>query len=134
MRCFRCFYINLPLDGLAFFILLIFLDIKTPRTAILEGLKAIDWVGSLIVVGATLMFLFGLQYGGETAPWDSAEVICLIVFGVVAFVLFALWEVKYAIFPVMPMKLFSKWTNVATLAVVFFHGFVFISGSYYLPL
>ncbi|KAK0947583.1 hypothetical protein LTR91_027112, partial [Friedmanniomyces endolithicus] len=34
----------------------------------------------------------------------------------------------------MPMGLFSKGTNMATLGVVFTHGFVFISGSYYLPL
>lgn len=119
---------------MAFFILLFFLDLKTPRTPIIEGLKAIDWVGSLTVVGATLMLLFGLQYGGVSHPWSSAIVVCLIVFGIVTFVLFGLWEWKYAIFPVMPMGLFSKRTNLATLGVVFTHGFVFISGSYYLPL
>ena len=130
-----CFYINLPLDGLAFFILLFFLDIKTPRTPIIEGLKAIDWVGSLIVVAATLLLLFGLQYGGVTFPWGSATVICLIVFGIVTFGLFAWWETtKFAKFPIVPMRLFNKVTNVATLGVVFFHGFVFISSSYYLPL
>lgn len=129
-----CFYINLPLDGLAFFILLFFLDLKTPRTPILEGLKAIDWVGSVTIVGGTLMFLFGMQYGGVTAPWDSPEVICLIVFGVVTWAVFGFWEWKYAIYPIMPMGIFSGRSRVATLAVVFFHGYVFISGSYYLPL
>lgn len=129
-----CFYINLPLDGLAFFILLFFLDVETPRTPLLEGLKAIDWVGSILVVGATLMFLFGLQYGGETYPWDSATVVCLIVFGVLTFVLFVLYEWKFPKYPVMPLGLFKSRTNVATLFVVFIHGVVFISGSYYLPL
>ncbi|KAK5134375.1 hypothetical protein LTR08_006555 [Meristemomyces frigidus] len=129
-----CFYINLPLDGLAFFILFFFLDLKTPRTPIMEGLKAIDWVGSLTVVGATLMLLFGLQYGGVTAPWGSATVICLIIFSVVTYGIFIVWETKYARYPVMPMRLFAQWTNIATLAIVFAHGFVFISGSYYLPL
>jgi EmrB/QacA subfamily drug resistance transporter len=129
-----CFYINLPLDGIAFFILLFFLDVKTPRTPILEGFKAIDWVGSLTIVGGTLMFLFGLQYGGVTAPWDSAMVLCLIIFGVVTWALFLIWEWKFAIYPIMPMGIFSSVSKVATLAVVFFHGFVFISGSYYLPL
>ena len=129
-----CFYINLPLDGLAFFILLFFLDVKTPRTPILEGFKAIDWVGSLTIVGGTLMFLFGLQYGGVTAPWDSALVLCLIIFGVVTWALFLVWEWKFAVYPIMPMGIFSSVSKVATLAVVFFHGFVFISGSYYLPL
>lgn len=125
---------NLPLDGTALLILFFFLDVKTPRTPIRAGLKAIDWIGSLSVVGATLMVLFGLQYGGVTDPWNSATVICLIVFGFVTFVIFGFWEWKYAIYPVIPMWLFHKRTNVATLGVVFFHGFVFISGSYYLPL
>jgi len=129
-----CFWINLPLDGIAFFILLFFLDIQTPRTPLLEGLKAIDWIGSLLVVGATLMFLFGLQYGGETYPWDSATVVCLIVFGVFTFAIFILYEWKVPKYPVMPLGLFKSRTNIATLSVVFIHGIVFISGSYYLPL
>jgi MFS family permease len=124
-----CFYINLPLDGLAFIILLVFLDIKTPTTPFLEGIKAIDWVGSLLIVGGTLMFLFGLQYGGETAPWDSAEVLCLIIIGVFTWVLFGLWEWRFAKYPVMPMALFSKLTNSAVLTGVF-HGVVFIAGTY----
>ena len=129
-----CFYVNLPLDGLAFFILLFFLDLKTPKTPLIEGLKAIDWVGSLLVVGATLMFLFGLQYGSETVPWDSATVLCLIIFGGITFALFLLYEWKVPTYPVMPLGLFKKRTNIATLSVVFIHGVVFISGSYYLPL
>lgn len=123
-----------PLDGLAFFVLFFFLDIKTPRTPILPGLRAIDWIGCLTVVGGTLMFLFGLQYGGVTAPWDSALVLCLIIFGVFTFSLFLIWEWRFAKYPIMPLALFSSRTNQATLATVFCHGFVFISASYYLPL
>jgi hypothetical protein len=80
------------------------------------------------------MFLFGIQYGGVTAPWDSALVLCLIIFGVLTFALFLIWEWKFAKYPIMPMALFSSRTNQATLGVVFIHGFVFISASYYLPL
>lgn len=129
-----CFYINLPLDGLAFFILLFFLDIKTPRTPILQGLKAIDWLGSLLVVGGTLMLLFGLQYGGVSAPWDSARVLCLIIIGAFTLFLFGMWEWKAAKYPIMPIGLFASVSRASTLAIVFLHGIVFISTSYYLPL
>ena len=129
-----CFYINLPLDGLAFFILLFFLDIKTPRTPILQGLKAIDWLGSLLIVGGTLMLLFGLQYGGVTRPWDSATVLSLIIVGAFTLFLFGMWEWKGAKYPIMPMSLFASVSRASTLAIVFLHGFVFISSSYYLPL
>ncbi|MCJ1291341.1 hypothetical protein MMC34_002884 [Xylographa carneopallida] len=129
-----CFYINLPCTGLAFFILLIFLDIETPRTPILAGLKAIDWFGSLTIVGGTVMFLFGLEFGGVTYPWSSATVVCLLVFGVVTIGIFFLIEWKVAKYPVIPLRLFSKRSNVAALVTCFCHGFVFISGSYFLPL
>lgn len=91
-------------------------------------------MGSILVVGGTLMFLFGLEYGGVLAPWNSVEVICLLVFGLLTWALFVFWEVRYAKFPVMPMTLFRKVTNAATLFCVFIQGVVFISASYYLPL
>ncbi|MCJ1418789.1 hypothetical protein MMC32_005140 [Xylographa parallela] len=129
-----CFYINLPCTGLAFIILFVFLDIETPRTPIVAGLKAIDWFGSLTIVGGTVMFLFGLEYGGVTYPWSSATVVCLLVFGVVTIGIFFLIEWKVAKYPVIPLRLFSKRSNVAALVTCFCHGFVFISGSYFLPL
>ncbi|KAK0732532.1 major facilitator superfamily domain-containing protein [Apiosordaria backusii] len=129
-----CFYINLPLDGLAFLIILVFLDLHTPRTPLVEGLKAIDWVGSFLVVAGTLMFLFGLELGGVSAPWNSVEVICLLVFGLLTWGLFIFWEARYAKFPVMPMGLFRKVSNAATLFCVFIQGVVFISASFFLPL
>ncbi|KAF2088124.1 putative dothistromin transporter [Saccharata proteae CBS 121410] len=129
-----CFYINLPLDGLAFVIILFLLDVHTPRTPIMAGLKAIDWLGSLAVVGGTLMLLLGLEFGGVSYPWDSATVICLIVFGVFTAGLFLVIEWKVATYPIMPLKLFSNRSNMASLGVCFIHGFVFISATYYLPL
>ncbi|KAL8708329.1 MAG: hypothetical protein Q9220_006804 [cf. Caloplaca sp. 1 TL-2023] len=129
-----CFYINLPFDGLAFIIILFFLDIETPKTDLVAGLKAIDWLGSITVVGGTVMFLLGLEYGGVSYPWTSATVICLIVFGLVTIFLFFLNEWKLAIYPVMPLRLFKYRSNIAALGVCFCHGTVFIAGAYFLPL
>ncbi|KAK7542791.1 putative major facilitator superfamily transporter [Phyllosticta citribraziliensis] len=129
-----CFYINLPLDGLAFGIILFFLDIETPKTPLIEGLKAIDWLGALTVIGGTLMLLLGLEFGGASFPWDSATTICLLVFGGLTIVLFLVIEAKIPAYPIMPVRIFKQLTNLAALAVCFFHGFVFISATYYLPL
>ncbi|PIG84754.1 MFS drug transporter [Aspergillus arachidicola] len=101
-----CFYINLPIGGVSFVILVLFLKIEAEKTPLLAGLKSIDWIGIVLIMGGTLMFLFGLEYGGISYPWDSATVICLIVFGVVT------WAIAW-------------WLN---------GNFVFISGAYYLPL
>ena len=98
------------------------------------GLKAIDWVGVLLVSSGTVMFLLGLEYGGVAYPWDTATPICLIVFGVFVLFLFFINEWKFAKYPVMPLRLFKDKSNIATLLVCFIHGVVFISAAYYLPL
>jgi MFS family permease len=129
-----CFYINLPLDGLAFVMLVFFLKLETPKTPIIAGLKSIDWVGVLLIVGGVVMFLFGMESGGQTQPWGSAYTICLIVFGIFTIFLFFINEWKFAKYPIMPLRLFKESSNMAALGVCFCHGFVFIGGTYYLPL
>ena len=113
---------------------MVFLDIETPKTPILDGLKAIDWLGVILITGGTVMFLLGLEYGGISFPWSSATVVCLLVFGVVTIVLFFVNEWKFAKYPMMPLRLFSKSSNLAALTVCFVHGLVFISGAYFFPL
>ena len=118
------FWINLPISGTAFVLLLVFLDVHNPRTQVLEGVKAIDWFGSLSILGFTLMLLLGLDFGGATFPWSSPTVICLIVFGCVMSVFFVYSEKRLASYPLMPLALFHKRSNIAALLVTFLHGFV----------
>ena len=125
---------SVPFDGIAFAIIMVFLDIETPKTPILDGLKAIDWLGVILVTSGTVMFLLGLEYGGVSFPWSSATVVCLLVFGLITLALFVINEWKLAKYPMMPLRLFSKVSNVAALSVCFVHGMVFISGTYFFPL
>ena len=80
-----------------------------------------------------MMLLLGLEYGGVSYPWASAIVICLIVFGAVTLVLFALVEWKIPRYPLVPLRLFRDPSIVASYAVCFWQSFAFISGSYFLP-
>lgn len=93
-----------------------------------------DWLGTIAVVGATVMFLLGLGYGGLLYPWDSAAVICLIIFGIVTLFVFALIEWKVAKYPVIPLRLFRSTSNLAAFGIAYIHGAVFIADLYYLPL
>ncbi|KAN0093483.1 MFS general substrate transporter [Hyaloscypha variabilis] len=129
-----CFYINLPITGTVFILLCFFLHLHNPKTPVWEGLKAVDWAGSLTIVGGTLMLLLGLEFGGVTYPWGSAKVVCLIVFGILVGISFVLNEWKFARYPVMPLRLFKTPSNIASLGVCFCHGYVFIAATYYLPL
>lgn len=118
------YWINLPISGLTFILILIFLDVHNPKTKIKDGLKAIDWFGSLSILGFALMLLLGLDFGGETFAWSSTQVICLVVFGSFCSLLFIFSEKWLAKYPLMPLHLFGRISNVATLAVCFAHGVV----------
>ncbi|KAH8433698.1 MDR family MFS transporter [Aspergillus melleus] len=128
------FWINLPICGTAFVLLFLFLDIHNPRTGVLDGLKAVDWFGSFSILGLTVMVLLGLDFGGDIFPWDSPKVICLIVFGCLMTLVFIYCEKRLAKYPLMPLGIFGKRSNVACFLVAFTHGFAFLGAEYYLPL
>ncbi|KAG4433148.1 hypothetical protein IFR05_011361 [Cadophora sp. M221] len=128
------FWINLPISGAAFILLFFYLDVHNPRTPLIEGVKAIDWFGSLSIIGLVLMLLLGLEFGGSTVPWNSPKVICLILFGALMSVVFVYSEKKLARYPLMPMSLFTNKSNAASLLLTLWHGMVYIAAEYYLPL
>ena len=117
-------WINLPCSGVAILVLLLFLRLPHSKSPIVGGIKSVDWLGSLSVLGLTIMLLLGLQFGGVSFPWKSPTVICLIIFGFCMIAVFLFCEAKVARYPVMPLALFRQRSNVAALLVCFFHGFV----------
>jgi len=123
------FWVNLPFSGLAFLLLLLFLDVHNPRTKVHDGLRAIDWYGSFSILGLTVMLLLGLNFGGTTFPWDSTKVICLIVFGCLMSVVFIFSERHLAKYPLMPLGILRDRSNVLSLLVGFMHGFVSIKNT-----
>jgi hypothetical protein len=123
-----------PCDGVAALVLLIWLDVHNPRTPFLQGLRSIDWLGSITIAGATVMLLLGLQYGGVQHPWNSAIVVCLILFGTISFGIFFTTQFKLSPSPIMPFSIFRQVHNLSALAVCFFDAFVFNSVAYFLPL
>ncbi|GKU04488.1 permease of the major facilitator superfamily [Fusarium langsethiae] len=129
-----CFWINLPITVAVFVLLVLTLKLPSPNTPIWSGLKAVDWPGSFLIVGGTLMLLLGLYLGGVYEPWNSATVVCLIVFGIITALLFVWNEWKLAEYPVIPVHLFRTCSSSAAYAVTFFHAFVFMGVAYYFPL
>ncbi|KAK3717206.1 hypothetical protein LTR37_005915 [Vermiconidia calcicola] len=129
-----CFYINLPVCGITFVVLILFLNVHNPRTKLSSGLAAIDWFGMFSVLAVTLLLLLGLDFGGAIFPWSSPKVICLIVFGVLMIGFFLFSEKRLAKYPLMPLGMFKHRSNNAAFAVCFTHGMTFIVAEYYLPL
>ncbi|VUC37741.1 unnamed protein product [Clonostachys rosea] len=129
-----CFYINLPISGVALITLFFILKLHNPRTPLKQGLKAIDWIGSVLIIGGTVMFLLGLEFGGVSYPWQSPTVLCLLIFGIVTVGIFLFHEAKFATYPVTPLRLFVHRNSVAAYSLAFCHAFAFMGSNYWLPL
>ena len=93
----QCFYINLPIGGLAAIIVFFFLPSSAlPRPAPAtwkEKVLQLDPVGAMLLLGLIVSFILALQYGGQTYSWHSSVVIGLLVGSVLLFVVFIVWEV-----------------------------------------
>ena len=124
---------EVPLDAISLVVLGLLFNVETPKTPLRKGLKAIDWIGSLSILGATLLLLLGLQFGGVTAPWNSAKVVCMIIFGILLFGVFCITQWKVSEFPLIPLRILANRSNSAVLVVCLFHGMAFISTLYFLP-
>ncbi|KAI1851283.1 hypothetical protein JX265_012304 [Neoarthrinium moseri] len=93
-----CFWINLPIGGAAFLVLLLLF--KTPahsRVAHATGKEIpslFDIPGMVILVPSVVCLLLVLEEGGLTRPWNSGFSIGLIIGSILIAMIFAAWEWK----------------------------------------
>ncbi|CAI7663334.1 unnamed protein product [Penicillium palitans] len=118
-----CFYINLPL-GVIIGGFLLFQTIpepkpKDPPLQILSSvIKSLDLPGFMLICPAVVMFLLGLQFGGNEYAWDSSVVIGLLVGGGATFVVFLIWEWRQgdnAMVPLAMLKHRVIWSAAMTM-------------------
>ncbi|GLI74765.1 hypothetical protein PoHVEF18_003013 [Penicillium ochrochloron] len=118
-----CFYINLPLGAVVGGFLL-FNNVpepkaKRPPMEILgTAIKSLDLPGFMLICPAVVMFLLGLQFGGNQYPWDSSVVIGLLVGAAVTFALFLAWEHRQgdnAMVPFAMLKHKIIWSAAMTM-------------------
>ncbi|CAG9948466.1 unnamed protein product, partial [Clonostachys rosea f. rosea IK726] len=133
-----CFYINLPIGGLAAAAVVFFFHLPAaaapPPATWKERLLHIDPVGVVLVMGAITCFILGLQYGGITHPWNSSVVIGLLVgFGVLSIALVT-WEIWIGEYAMMMPRLYRRRSLSATAPFQFFFMGSYIVLLYYLPL
>ena len=79
-----CFYVNLPVGGLSFFLVGLLLKSAIPLGAdpskyskrdMWNQAKKLDFVGAILVAGAVTCLVMALQWGGNTKPWGDKDVI-----------------------------------------------------------
>ena len=110
------------------------LRVHAPKTRFWEGIKRIDWVGSVLMISGAVLFLLGLQMGGVDHPWESAIILSFLIVGAIFAAVFALWEWKFAQYPLMPLRVLNNRTSIAALGVCSSHSMCLTGGAYFLPL
>ncbi|GAM35705.1 hypothetical protein TCE0_017r04237 [Talaromyces pinophilus] len=133
-----CFYINLPVGGLAAVSILLFFH--APKAAlpvkatVKEKFLQMDPVGTTLLVCAIISYILPLQFGGQTKAWNSSTVIGLLVGFPLMIITFMVWEYfqgERAAFP--PRLIKSRLILVNSLYAFFFAGSYFIV-IYYIPI
>ncbi|TCD64696.1 hypothetical protein EIP91_003770 [Steccherinum ochraceum] len=128
------FYLNLPLSGIAFALVLIFLNVRAPEGSISVKLRRVDWFGNFIVIAGATLSMTGLTFAGVRFPWDSAQVLAPLVIGLALIVAFILYEARIPLEPTIPWGVLSNWTAISGYIGTFTHGLTSISVIYYLPI
>jgi MFS family permease len=133
-----CFYINLPIGGVAG--LAIFIFFKTPANAIpqkaswKEKILQMDLLGTATIMAAVCCFILALQWGGISKSWKDSSVIGTLVGWVllsICFVVLQWWNGERAI--IVP-RLVKERTNYIGMMFVFLIGGSFFVLLFYIPI
>ncbi|CAB4395745.1 unnamed protein product [Rhizophagus irregularis] len=102
------FYINLPFGVITVVCVILFLHLPHISGSFLEKFKRIDFLGTFVLVIATIALLLPLNWGGNKYKWDSPIIIVLLCIGGLGFIVFALVEKYVAVEPIAPGRLFKN--------------------------
>ncbi|KAK3331028.1 putative efflux pump protein [Apodospora peruviana] len=127
-------YISILTGGWAFVgLVLTILFYSPPRTSSaisrkIELLKKIDFVGGIMSIAGLAFFEIAILGGGYNFPWSSPQCLAPLILGLLFMLAFAMWEVRYAVNPMVPRRLGkAPRTLMLTLIITFISGANFFS-------
>ncbi|KAJ6474403.1 major facilitator superfamily domain-containing protein [Mycena vitilis] len=127
------FYLNIPICGLTGFLVLMFLNLRTPPGTFSEKFRKIDFIGNAIVAGATTSLMIGLTWGGVQYPWNSPRILVTLILGCVGLGVFLWYEFTFPKNPIVPRGLLVTRTAVSGFIQTSILFIVLICMLYYMP-
>jgi MFS family permease len=131
-----CFYINLPIGGVVFVVLLFILSTPLSKNtdSLKEQMMKLDPLGTIVFLPGIVCLLLALQWGGTTYAWDNARIIVLFILGGILIGIFIYIQFRMGEQATVPIRIISQ-RSIASGA--FFSGI--LPGSmmilvYYLPI
>ncbi|KAI0469765.1 major facilitator superfamily domain-containing protein [Xylariaceae sp. FL0804] len=121
-------YLNIPLGAASIAIALVWLRVAHPREGtVLERLRRIDWVGTIIIAASTVAILYSLAYGGTSKPWSDPGIIAGLIAGHAGLGLFVVWQaMPQCRSPLIPLRFFRNRTSVAAFFLTFTNSLLII--------
>ncbi|KZT41235.1 ABC transporter [Sistotremastrum suecicum HHB10207 ss-3] len=134
-----CFYINLPLGGIAILTILFLLRVPPSQdqrqsTTWKQKLQILDIPGSLFCIGTTVCLLLALQWGGTSKRWNSPTIIALLSLLGVLVPALAFCEWKRGMHAILPFAMLRRRSQIGATFQAFFIGLGLFVGVYYIPL
>ncbi|OLN85277.1 putative HC-toxin efflux carrier TOXA 14 [Colletotrichum chlorophyti] len=133
-----CFYINLPIGGLAMVFIFFLLNLSRRNNpdgkTLIQRLMQLDLIGAAIFIPAIICLILALQWGGADYAWNSATIIGLFVgfaLMVILFIGVQLWQGDKG---TLPPKLFKNRDVLCAMLFACFFGAAFFPLIYYLSL
>jgi len=123
------FYVNLPFGIAA----LVAVFLVLPSHTALARRPKIDWWGSAALIAGVVPLLLALTWGGSTYPWDSPQIIGLLVAALVFGIAFVLIERRVEA-PTIPLDLFRNRIFTASVIITFLTGMGMFGAILYIPL
>lgn len=132
------FWMTIPIGLAAMVLLFLFLHVKVPKKETTRHrLQRIDYVGNLVIIGATVAILYALTYGGTLMPWSDARVIAPLTVGVLGLAMLMpveVWVERHTpADPVVPARLFSSRTGIVVGVNTFINSMLLYWAMFFLP-
>ncbi|KAF5027300.1 hypothetical protein F66182_594 [Fusarium sp. NRRL 66182] len=134
-----CFYINLPVGGIAMVIIFFFVHVNrnsadSMNMTLMDRIRKLDLGGAAIFIPAIICLLLALQWGGADYPWDDSRIIGLFCgFGamITIFIGIQFWQGDQG---TLPPRLFKNRNTLSAMLFAMFFGAGFFPLIFYLSL
>ncbi|ESZ96944.1 efflux pump antibiotic resistance protein [Sclerotinia borealis F-4128] len=133
-----CFWINLPIGAVAMILLVLFLKVQSvpnqyTSLSLRRKIANMDLIGTVTFLGAICCLTLALQWGGQTKPWHSSQIIGLFVgFGLLT-IAFCCIQARRGENALIPPRVLRQRSILVGSLYLFFVGMLVYVYSFYLP-
>ncbi|KAJ2901662.1 putative mfs aflatoxin efflux protein [Zalerion maritima] len=132
-----CFYINLPIGGVAMVFIYFLLkvpDRKTTRKPFWYKIKQLDILGTVFLVPGTVCIILCLQWGGVDYAWNSWRCILLLTLGGVLLIAFVVVQIVFPDTATVPPRIMRQQSIAAGTYATVCLGSAMMVLVYYIPI